>query len=81
METERWDEYEYERLQPSTYMTYESYAYWKLVIERMTLNVIVVIIYFVLSSWRRLKQWRKRDTTIASYVCPASLFLPLPVVF
>ena len=66
METEWWDEYEYERLQPSTYVMYESYAYWKLAIERMTLDVIVVIVYFVLNSWRRLKQRRNCDVLLSS---------------
>ena len=45
---------------------YESYAYWKLAIERLTLDVIVVIVYFVLSSWRRLKQRRKRDVLLSN---------------
>jgi len=29
---------------------YESYAYRKLAIERLTLDLVVVIVYFVLSS-------------------------------
>jgi len=54
---------------------YESYAYWKRdvrklclleAIERLTLDVIVVIVYFVLSSWRRLKQRRKRDVLLSN---------------
>jgi len=45
---------------------YESYAYWKLAIERMTLDVIVVIVYFVLSSWCRLKQRPKRDVLFSN---------------
>jgi len=45
---------------------YESYAYWKLAIERMTLDVIVVIVYFVLNSWRRLKQRRNCDVLLSS---------------
>ena len=44
---------------------YESYAYWKLAIERLTLDVIVIV-YFVLSSWRRLKQRRKRDVLLSN---------------
>jgi len=45
---------------------YESYAYWKLAIERLTLDVIVIIVYFVLSSWRRLKQRRKPDVLLSN---------------
>jgi len=45
---------------------YESYAYWKLAIERLTLDVIVVTVYFVLSSWRRLKQQCKRDALLSN---------------
>ena len=41
---ERWDEYE--RLQLSTYVMYESYTYWKLAIEQLTLDLVVVIVYF-----------------------------------
>ena len=51
-ETERWDEYEYERLQLSTYVMYESYAYWKLAIEQLTLDLVVVIVYFGLVDLR-----------------------------
>ena len=29
---------------------YGSYAYWKLAIERLTLDLVVVIVYFVLGS-------------------------------
>ena len=42
---------------------YESYAYWKLAIERITLDVIVVIVYFV---FFRLKQRRKRDVLLSN---------------
>jgi len=45
---------------------YESYAHWKLAIERLSLDLVVVIVYFVLSSWRRLRQRRKRDVLLGN---------------
>jgi len=52
METEQCDKYEYKRLQLSTYMMYESFAYWKLAIEQLTLDLVVVIVYFGLVDLR-----------------------------